>query len=494
MTLASRVLGLAREMAFGYFFGISTQLSEFRIAFQIPNLTRRLFGEGAITSSFIPVFAKCRIAEGDEAAKRLAGGVLTLVVAILTAILVITEIGLLLAQWNTSRPVVYLTIILLPYMVLICATAILAGVLNSLHRFAAPAIAPILLNVIMISATWLGGSWMKLEPNEHLRLIAYSVLVAGILQVAIQYFWLRAIDFRIVPNMNWRSPYVRRVVMLILPMIVGVSAIQLNTFVDSIIAFLLVEDGKGPATLGYAQYLGHLPLGVFSTAIATAIFPLLSQNVAERDEVGFVKSLDSGLRTSLFIAIPSAVGLIMIAPLLVRLLYQRGEFTPDDSERVVTALICYCLGLWAYALQQVLVRGYYAKENMKTPVRISLAMVGLNFILNVILVQTVLREAGVALATAITASLQVVLLAILMKENVCELSWRLIAWSGLKACVAAALMGGVLWIMGEDSALGAGLPIGDWTRLLVSVGIGAIVYAVAARILKCDELNILLRK
>ncbi len=494
MTLASRVLGLAREMAYGYFFGISAPLSDFRIAFQIPNLTRRLFGEGALTSSFIPVFAKCRSADGDEAAKRLAGGVLTLVVAILTAMLIVAEVGLLIAQAKSPHPVLQLTIILLPYMVLICATALLAGVLNSLHRFAAPAIAPILLNVIIIATTWICGEYMELDPHAHLKLIAYSVLVAGILQVVIQVVWLRAIKFRIVANFDWRSPSVQRVVMLIVPMIVGVSAIQLNTFVDSMIAYLLVEDGKGPATLGYAQYLGHLPLGVFATAIATAIFPLLSQRAAESDDDGFAKSFDSGLRTSLFIAIPSAVGLIMIAPLLVRLLYQRGEFTSADTDRVVTALVCYSLGLWAYSLQQIMVRGYYAKENMKTPVRISVAMVGLNFALNILLVKTSLREAGVALATAITAAIQVGLLGVFLKKDICEMRWGSMAWSGLKAFIASAVMAAALWLLDENSTIGTALPINDVVRLMIAVGGGATVFAVVAKILKCDELNILLRK
>jgi putative peptidoglycan lipid II flippase len=494
MTLASRVLGLMREMAFGYFFGISTPLSEFRIAFLIPNLTRRLFGEGALTSAFIPVFAKCRNSDGDEAAKRLAGGVLTLIAAILTTMLIVAEIGLLIVQWNSPRPVIQLTIILLPYMVLICLTALLAGVLNSLHRFAAPALAPILLNIIIIGTTWFGGRWLNLDAQDHFKLIAFSVLGAGVVQVAIQVFWLKAIHFNIIPNIDWRAPQVQRILKLTMPMIVGVSAIQLNTLVDSLIAYLMVEDGKGPATLGYAQYIGYLPLGVFSTAIATAIFPLLSQRVAENDEVGFAKSLDSGLRTSLFIAIPSAVGLIMVAPLLVRLLLERGEFTSTDSGRVVAALVCYCLGLWAYSLQQVLVRGYYAKENMKTPIRISLAMVGLNFVLNIILVQTTLREAGVALATAISASLQVGLLAICLRKNICEFRWASTAWSGFKACVAATAMAGVLWLLSESSAVGSALPFGDGLRLTLSIGAGAIVFVFVSRILRCEELRILLRK
>ncbi|GJM23833.1 MAG: putative lipid II flippase MurJ [Phycisphaerae bacterium] len=494
MTLASRVLGLAREMAYGYFFGISTQLSEFRIAFLIPNLTRRLFGEGALTSAFIPVFAKCRNSDGDEAAKRLAGGVVTLVAVILTTLLVFAEIGLLIAQWNSPRPVIHLTIILLPYMVLICLTATLAGVLNSLHRFAAPALAPILLNVIIIGTTWFGGKWLDLNQQDHFILIAFSVLAAGVVQVTIQVLWLKSINFSIIPNFDWRSPQVMRVIKLTIPMIVGASAIQLNTLIDSLIAYLLVKDGEGPATLGYAQQLGYLPLGVFSTAIATAIFPLLSERVAEDDEIGFAKSLDSGLRTSLFFAIPSAVGLIMTAPLLVRLAFERGEFNSADSERVVAAMVCYCLGLWAFALQQILVRGYYAKENTKTPIRISLAMVGLNFLLNIILVQTALREAGVALATAITASLQVGLLAMCLRNNICEFRWASTAWSGFKACVAAAVMAGVLWLLSESSGVGSTLPIGDGLRLALSVAVGAIVFAIVSRILRCDELDILMRK
>ncbi|NOX59872.1 MAG: murein biosynthesis integral membrane protein MurJ, partial [Planctomycetes bacterium] len=399
-----------------------------------------------------------------------------------------------IAESLRPHPAVRLTMILMPYTVLICGTAFLAGVLNSLNRFAAPALAPILLNVILIAATWLGGEALELQPEAHLRLIAYSVLVAGVLQAAIQVVWLRGCGFSFKPNFDWSSPGVRRVMTLILPMILGISAIQLNTFIDSMIALVFVSDGKGPAVLGYAQYLSQLPLGVFSTAIATAIFPMLSQRSNEGDMAGFTKSLEAGIRTSLFIAIPAGVGLILVAPMLIRVLFERGEFQSTDTQRVAAALGCYCLGLWAYSLQQILVRGYYAREDMKTPVRISLVMVALNFVLNIILVQTSLREAGVALATAISATLQVSLLAIYLKKRVCVLSWSAVAITVIKSVFATAVMSGVVWILTEGSPIGAEIRVPDWLRLSMCVGAGAITYALAAKLTRADELRILMSR
>ncbi|MCA9249818.1 MAG: murein biosynthesis integral membrane protein MurJ [Phycisphaerales bacterium] len=501
MTLASRVLGVLREMAYSYFFGATPLLSDFRFAFQIPNLSRRLFGEGALTSSFIPVFTKYRQADGDEPAKQLAGGVFTLVVTILSAMTVLAEVALLVVEYFKPFSAASLTMILLPYMVLICATALLAGVLNSLHRFAAPAIAPILLNVVLISATWLGGTSFGFDPRTHLRFIAFATLLAGCLQISIQVLWLKAIGFSIKPNFKWSSPPVRRVVSLLLPMILGVSVIQLNTFIDSVIAFTMVNDGKGLAELGYAQFLSHLPLGVFSTAIATAIFPLLSRHAAEGDETGFASSLDTGLRTSLFIAIPAGVGLILIAPHLVRLLYERGEFTSADTNRVVTALQCYCFGLWAYSAQQILVRGFYAKEDTKSPVYISVAMVGLNLMLNILLVRTSMREAGVALATAISAAIQIVLLAGFLKARVCTIHWPTIARSVLKSAFAAAVMGAGVWAMLRIGPLSRSLASDgrahtmiEATQLGVTILIGAGIYGIIARLLNTDELKVLINK
>ena len=491
LTLVSRVLGLLRETVYSYYFGASPLLSSFRVAFQLPNLARRLFGEGALSSSFIPVFAKCRESEGEACAQRLAGGILTLSVATLTGLLLIAEIALLVTSRYTWGPTLSMTAIMFPYMPLICLTAFFGGVLHCLNRFAAPAFAPVLLNVIVIIAAWSGAEWLGYDGEAHFTLIAWSVVAAGILQLAFQIAWLRGAGFRLHINFDWRSAAVRRVVTLMGPMIVGLSAVQINTFVDTLIALLLVEDGRGPAVLGYSQYLYQLPLGIFGTALATAIFPMLASHRARGDMVNFARSAEYGMRTSLVIAIPASVGLILIARPLVRLLFEHGEFDSADTSRVVASLTLYGLGIWAYSLQHILVRAFYSMEDSKSPVRVAATMVLLNCTLNLILVRP-LREAGVSLGTAICATIQTTVLCIMLTRRLGNLRWRPVLSTALRAFVAAGAMGIVVWIFAGSSPMGQVIPGGDLVRVALCVIVGGLVYLGCAVLLRLDELRVLL--
>ncbi|MCB9849561.1 MAG: murein biosynthesis integral membrane protein MurJ [Phycisphaerales bacterium] len=488
------MLGLLREHAYSRFFGASPLLSAFRIAFQIPNLARRLFGEGALTSSFIPVFTSCRANEGEDAARQLAGATLTLLATALLVMLVVAEAVLLALVWIYGGPTLSLTALVMPYMLLICLTAFFAGILNALNRFAAPAAAPMILNVVIISATWIGGKLLHLSEYTHLRFVAASVLLAGVLQLATQLVWLRRCGFRSAINFNWRTNAVRRIVTMMAPMIVGMSALQINTFIDSMIAFFLVPDGKGPAILGYAQYMSNLPLGIFSTALATAIFPLLAKHVAERNHDAHLRSVEAGLRTSLFISIPAGAGLMLIATPLVRLLFESKEFLPDDTHRVVLALNCYCAGIWAYAMHQMLVRAFHSVENSKTPVRIALVMLVLNFMLNIVLVRTALRESGVALATALTAGLQAFVLAYTLNKHLPGLRWRQVTSSAMRSLLATCIMAAAIAALRGIGPISAILPANDAVQLCISIPVGAVIYLLVTRMLGMQEGAIILRR
>ena len=322
--------------------------------------------------------------------------------------------------------------------------------------------------------------------------VAVAVLVAGVLQVALQLGWLRRCGFAIAVNFDWASPTVRRVITLMAPMIVGLSAVQINTFADSLIALFLVPDGRGPAILGYSQYMSHLPLGIFATALATAIFPMLAQRVAEKDTAGFVEGVETGLRTCLFIAIPAGAGLILVAGPLIRVLFEHGEFGASDTRRVAVALTCYCLGLWAYSMQQILVRAFYSMEDSRTPVRIALVMVALNLALNLALVIP-MGEAGVALATAITGAIQAMLLALFLSARLPSLRWRRTASTAVRSLMATAVMAAVVWILRGLSPLGEVAPLGDEGQLILCVAAGALVYFAAGKLLRLEELSIVLR-
>jgi putative peptidoglycan lipid II flippase len=493
-TLGSRILGLVREHAYSRFFGASPLFSAFRIAFQIPNLARRLFGEGALTASFIPVFTQTRAAGGDAEAQRLAGGILTLLATVLCALLLAGELIIALLVWRTPSPTLSLTALLLPYMLLICLTAFFAGMLNALNHFAAPAAAPMILNLVIIAVAWIGGTLLDLSPYAHLRCIAIAVLIAGGLQLGVQLWWLRRCRFRVRFNLDWRSVGVRRVVTLMTPMMLGMSALQVNTFLDSMIAFYFVADGDGPSLLGYAQYMSNLPLGIFSTALATAVFPLLAQHAASQDSLGHRRAVEAGLRTSLFIAIPASAGLMLVATPLVRVLFEGGAFTPADTRRVVLALCLYSVGLWAYAAQQMLVRAFHSLEESRTPVRIALSMLVLNLVLNLLLVRTALQEAGVALATAICAAIQTLLLAIAFQRRFPGMRWRGVLASASRCLIAAAAMSAVVAVLRGMTPLGNVLPAGDLLQLLACVPIGAGVYLLTARWVGLEEGAILLRR
>lgn len=486
---------MIREVAFSHFFGATPLFSSFRFAFQLPNLTRKLFGEGALTSSFVPVFAKTRELDGDDEAQKLAGGVFAMLAICLTGLLILAEAGLILGGVMSNwKPVWKLAGIMMPYMVLICGTAFLGSTLNVLGYFAIPAIAPMILNVIMIAATWFGGSRMGLAPEDHLVVVALSVLVSGVCQMGLQWWWLARRGMRPQLNLDWSSPRTKRVIHLMLPLMVGVSAVQFNTFADSLIAYFMVKDGRGVAILSYAQYMNNLPLGIFATAIATAIFPMLARHVANRNDKDFMAAVSTGLRTSLFVAIPAGIGLMLVAVPMVRVLFEHGEFSPSDTPRVARAISCYALGMWAYSIQQILVRAFYSLEDNRTPVRISITMLCLNFVLNIILVMTPLREGGVALATATTGTLQGILLAVTLRKRLPAMQWAPLVSMALRCVAASAVMAAVVATLRGWSPLGPILPEHVFFELVACVVGGAAAYLVAARVLKVSELSLILHR
>lgn len=492
LTLLSRLLGLGREMVYAYFFGTGPALSAFRIAWQIPNLFRRLFGEGALSAAFIPVLTDCLQNRGPAEARRLAGAVLALLVILLAGLVIAAEVGLAVAHGLHPSLTLRLTAFMLPYMPLICTTALIGAILNVLNRFAAPAFAPVLLNICIIAAALFGGHVLGFRDRALLYVICATVLAGGVAQLLLVAVGLRRAGFWPAFDLVWRHPEVRKVAAVMAPMVLGMSAVQINTLADSLIAFFFVPDGRGPAVLGYAQILYQLPLGVFGVALATAIFPLLSARASAGDTPGLTRACAQGIRMSLFIGVPSAVGLCLIATPLIGMFFQRGEFDPTDTLRAARALVFYGAGVWAYFLQQILVRTFYAMQDSRTPVRIAVAMVLVNLTLNLLLVGP-LGEAGVALATAICATLQVAWLAGKLRHQLPDLQegWLL---TGIGRIVLAAVVLAVAvrlpaLIVGPDrwAALPAGL------QVAVSIAAGVLAYAAAARALGLDELRELLR-
>ncbi len=490
LTLGSRVLGVLRECVFSYFFATSEILSAFRIAFMAPNLARRLFGEGALSSAMIPVLTDSVKTHGEEPSRRFVGSLIAALSVVLLAIVLAAEA--IIALWRIVRddPALELAALLMPYMALICTVAVIGGVLNVRRHFAAPAAAPMLLNVGIIVAVLGGSAWFGLEDMALIRSACVGVLIAGVLQLLLVSGTLRSIHFFPIFGGGWRDPQVRAVMALMGPMILGLSAVQINSLVDYLIAYLfVVQDGErvGPAVLGYAQYLYQLPLGVFGIAVATAIYPELSRQASEGRQEGLAAVLARGLRLSLFIALPATVGLMFVARPLVASLFERGAFDAMATARVAGTLFFYSLGMAAYFSQHLIVRAFYALKDSRTPAKIALRMVGLNLVMNLALV-FVLEERGLALATAVCAMIQTTWLSMKLRRLIPARAWDVLPGAIGRAVLATTAMTLVLFALTLSGLLGAN-PI---VQLAILVPAGVASYALAAKLLRMEELTQLL--
>ncbi|HNQ24079.1 MAG TPA: murein biosynthesis integral membrane protein MurJ [Phycisphaerae bacterium] len=496
LTLGSRVAGMAREWVFSYFFGTSELLSAFSIAYLVSNLARRLFGEGALSSATIPVLTESLHTRGEQASRQLLGSVLTLLVVFLSAATVVGE--LVLAGWRTvqSDPALDFTAIMLPFMVPICAVAVAGGALNVRNHFATPAALPVALNLTIIAGALLAALGLGWRDRPLMVAICVTVLVAGLLQVLLIAWALRANGFFPIFGGPWRDPLVRSVFTLMAPMVLGLSAVQINTCADSLIAYLFVSvNGEriGPSVLRFAQYLYQLPLGVLGIALATAIFPTLSARSTSGDRAGLADVLGRGMRLSLFLAFPAGAGLFLVAHPLVATLFERGEFTGADTHRVAAVLQCYSLGMPAYFALHVLVRTFYAEHDSRTPARTALGLVLVNLTLNVVLVFP-LQERGLALSTAVCAVVQAGWLARKLSQRLPEVDRLGVGRSVLRTVAATGAMVVVVAAADWLPVLQPLLRIHAGVRLVVLMGAGAMTFALAAWGLRLEELRDLLRR
>jgi putative peptidoglycan lipid II flippase len=490
------VLGVVREGVYGYFFGASELLSAFRIAFMVPNLARRLFGEGALSAAMIPVLTESLQTHGEEPSRRFFGALLTRLVVILVALVIVAEIVIAVWRQVADDLALQLTAVLLPYMALICTVAVASGVLNVKDRFAVPAAAPIILNVSIILATLGGALWIGLDGVRLLYVVSGAVLVAGILQLGVVGAALRTVHFLPTFARAGGDPQVRRVFALMAPMVLGLSAVQINSLADYIIAYLFItvdQERVGPAVLGFAHFLYQLPLGVFGIALATAIFPVLAKKVAAGDRAGLAAVFARGMRMSLFIALPASVGLIFVARPLVATLYERAAFDSAATIRVANTLVFYSLGLAAYFAQHVVVRAFYAQHESKTPAKVAMWMVLVNLAMNLALVFP-LQERGLALATAVCATIQVSWLMTRLRRMAPEIAFRPIAMVIGKVLIATGAMAAVLTALILPELGGRFLGNYQPVRLAMMVLAGVAVYALAARLLRIEELGMVLRR
>jgi len=512
LTAISRVFGFIRDVAYSHFFGAGTLLDAWTIAFKIPNLTRRLFGEGAASASFIPVYSQ-ELQKNKELAKQLANTTVTVLFVILAAIVLLGEAVIwgyyfFFSATSETKLVLSLTSVMLPYMLLVCTVAILAGILNVHRHFATPAAAPLVLNISIIGSILLTGWIFKLQTRAQLFFVAVAVLVAGLVQIAIQVPPLRSAGVSIRPAWRIHSDAFRKIIFLMGPMIIGLTATQINTLADDLIAwwfsgsaekgtFFLLAGCKityplqrgSVSYLYYAQRLYQLPLGVFGISLATAIFPVMSTLSARKDLAGLSKIVSQGLCACFFIAIPATIGIIAIAKPLIALAFQHGQFTANDTNMVAWTLFFYALGLCGYFAQQVITRAFYSLQDSKTPMKSAMIAVLVNVILNLILIWF-LGTGGLAASTAACSYLQVAILVTMLRRSLKKKGLQLaiynLAEPLLKTVAAALCMSATIAV-----ALWLSKGCGNIYKLLFIVLPASGVYLLAAKLLRIEMLSLL---
>lgn len=463
-TLVSRVLGMARDIATASLFGLASGgvMDAFVVAIRVPNLFRRLFAEGALAASFLPVFTD--VLETDRRrAWQLASVTMTWLAVFLTVLLLLAEVvcGLIWFIWGDIAGMgllLGLTAAMLPYMVWICLAAQVAAMLHALSHFAASALAPALLNICWLVAVLAIAPHFAPDQHAQAYVLAAAVVTAGVLQWGVQFSVLRAKGFRF--DYNWAAgrDSLFKIIYAMGPMVLGLAVTQVNTLLDSLIAWGLAAAPDGPqqiawlggavaypmrqgaaAAVYYGERMYQFPLGVLGVAVATAIFPLLSRHAARGDRRRLGGDLTLGIRLVLLLGIPAGVGLIVLARPLAELLFEHGRFTADDTDRTARMIACYAVGVWAYCALPVIVRGYYALGDRLTPVRVGLAAVVLNLSLNLSLIWP-LAENGLALATAISASAQVLILVAIFSRYKGPLGWAAIKITLLRTLLVTLLM------------------------------------------------------
>jgi putative peptidoglycan lipid II flippase len=496
-TLASRVLGLARDQLFALLIGANRFSDAFVVAFRIPNLLRDLFAEGALSSAFVPTFAECRRHRGPEAAVALAN-------AVLGVILVLVG-GLTLAGILWAGPLVALiapgfapeqallaarmTRIMMPFLLLVSLAALAMGMLNAQARFTAPAIAPALFNVGSIAVGL--GLWAAGWPPER-AVVGWSVgtLLGGALQLAAQLPSLRATGYRfhrVSGRATLAEPGVRRIGRLMAAALVGLSATQVNILVNTV--FASHEPGAN-TWLQMAFRLMQLPLGVFGVAIATVAGAGVAQQAAARDLPAVNRTLGAAMRMVAFLNVPSAVGLMVLAGPIISLIYEHGRFGAPDAAATAQALVCYAVGLYAYSAVKVFAPAWYALDNARVPVIGSVLGMVANVALNVTL-YPVLGYRGVALGTSLAAGANFAVLALAWKKRHGALAEAGLVRHLGRVLAASAVLAVVAW--GTARGLAPLLPARGLLRqlalALAPVATGGLAYLAAAKALRIPELD-----
>ena len=493
MTLASRILGLIRDISFAYFFGAVTSADAFFVAFRIPNLLRRLVAEGAMSSSFVPVFTSYHAKEGNEEAKKVSDITFTYLLIVLVVLSVLgvvfsKQLIYLFAPGFETNPekfqlTVTLNRIMFPFILFISIAALCMGILNSLKRFLIPALSPIILNISIISFILIAN-----HGRHAILIVAAGVVIGAFLGLVPQLILMRKKGFMFSLNFDYKHPALKESLFLFLPMMFGAAVYQLNVFISNVLASFLKTGSI--AYLYYASRLFEFPQGIFAVSLAIAVLPAMSRDTATAGVSRLKDSLTFSLRLLNFVTIPATAGLIILSRPIIMVLFHRGSFSRADAVAVSSALLFYAIGLWAVAFSRVVTQTFYALKDAKTPVVIAFFTVVINLLLSVWLMNG-MEYKGLALATSISAYFNIFYLLYALRKKIGKIGLRTIAGSFIKACAGSAVMGlavalpfkGIILLHAHYSALRLAF------MLFLAILLGIAVYIAVSYILKAEELK-----
>ena len=511
LTLLSRILGLFRDAVMVASFGNGVIMDAFTVAFRVPNMARQIFGEGALSTAFLPVFIQDMEQNGKQAAFQTATAILTVTTISLFAIVAVIEIVLL--GISVFVPLSYeaslllnLTALLAPYLLLICVLAQACAVFHGMHIFGIPALFPVLLNALWVAGAWSLDQFVA-TAETRIYFIAAGIVGVGIVQLGLCIPTLRQLGFRF--DWNWAAgrSRVKVVFATMLPVLLGLSITQLNTLCDSLIAWGLTTPTDPNATrwlnsypltegTATAMYLGQrlyqFPIGVFGVALGTVIYPLLTAH-AERGQTDlFREDLAKGIRMVIAIGIPASVGLILISTPLTRLIFERHEFTANDTVRTSAMISAYALGAWAACGLLIISRAFYALGDRQTPLRIGLVAVLVNLVANLTLVW-ILAGPGLALGTSITATFQSLVACWILTRRLDAFPWKSISHTLLRTILATAVMTAACLAASVQIDIASPF-IGKVVTLSLPLGAGTTAFLLTAKLIGLTDPFELLRR
>ena len=493
----SRILGLVREIVARRYFGVEgAGINAFTAAFQVPNLVRSLVADQALTAAFVPVFSEL-LEKGEKArAWRVASTLFWLLLLglggltalfMLVAPLVMRPFGF---EGEQQELAVTLSRILFPIVALLGVSGVIVGILNSYDQFSIPALTPVAWNLVIIAGLVIG---VPLTDSTTTALYVYagSILVGTVVQVLLPVPWLLGLDGRLRVAIDWRDPLVKRVLVLMLPVTLGLGLINFNQVIGTVFAARLIDPALAPAAIDAAFRIYMLPQGIFSVAVATVLFPSLSRLSTREDWDGFRGAVSLGLRQIAFLLVPASALCAVLAVPMVRLLYQRGEFGPDQTTVVAGALAAFSLGLTFNGFMLMLNRAFFSLQQPWMPTLVALGNLGLNTVLYVVFYRV--GTWGIPLAISLANVVASGALFVLLRRRLGRIDFGAIASSFLRVTAASIVMAAAAYGVwrGLDEVLGRGIVM-QAVSLLTALFVAAVVYLLAARALKVRELEALL--